>query len=239
MECLAQGLASRVVDLRCDKRVTWIDPAARTVTTADGETYQWQEQLIATLPLPFLISHCEGAPPSLLARIERLTYNRVISAAYAISGPRRPGCGHWRYNSDESIGYTRVVHMTEFDPHTAPDSGYGLLVEITQRAEDAMLPSEVLLDQIEADLRRRGDLPADDRVLARDLVVAEPAYVVFTRESQLAVAEAQSWLASQGIAVVGRYGRWEYSSMGQVMRDGRALALELLSQRTKTVEARQ
>jgi protoporphyrinogen oxidase len=101
-----------------------------------------------------------------------------------------------------------------------------------------MLPNEVLLDQVEADLRRRGDLPVEDRVLARSLVVAEPAYVVFTQESQVTVTEAQSWLQDQGISVVGRYGRWEYSSMGQVIRDGRTLALELSGQRTKPVEAR-
>jgi hypothetical protein len=46
------------------------------------------------------------------------------------------------------------------------------------------------------------------------------------RQCQTIVEHAIAHLHSRGVLPLGRYGRWEYSSMAQVMSDGFALASE-------------
>jgi hypothetical protein len=52
------------------------------------------------------------------------------------------------------------------------------------------------------------------------LLEIDPAYVVFSVDEKGVAEQAQAFLMAHGVIPVGRYGRWEYSSMGQVMRDG-------------------
>jgi protoporphyrinogen oxidase len=52
------------------------------------------------------------------------------------------------------------------------------------------------------------------------LMAADPAYVVFSRGAAEAAEACRAWLARHGVAAVGRYGRWEYSSMARGMADG-------------------
>jgi hypothetical protein len=51
-------------------------------------------------------------------------------------------------------------------------------------------------------------------------MIVDPAYVVFTVDNQPIIEQARDFLKNSGVTSLGRYGRWEYSSMAQVMRDG-------------------
>ena len=53
--------------------------------------------------------------------------------------------------------------------------------------------------------------------------VRNNGYVVFERGTSAIVQAAHAALRDRNIEPLGRYGRWEYSSMGQVMRDGFAV----------------
>jgi len=57
------------------------------------------------------------------------------------------------------------------------------------------------------------------RVKAAHIIVAEPAYVLFTEESRQITNAAMAFLRAHDIEPMGRYGRWEYSSMAQVIGD--------------------
>jgi UDP-galactopyranose mutase len=60
------------------------------------------------------------------------------------------------------------------------------------------------------------------------VIVNDPAYAVFSGGTLDAVAGIAEWLSARDVHVLGRYGRWEYSSMAQVIRDGLALGRSLL-----------
>lgn len=49
---------------------------------------------------------------------------------------------------------------------------------------------------------------------------AGPAYVIFTSETQRIINNCFDFLDKYGITSLGRYGKWEYSSMYQNMKDG-------------------
>ncbi len=227
MEVLSRALAAKVSDVRLRTEVVSIDPAAGRVHARDPGgpcTFRYEAGCVSTLPLPITVAACAGAPASLKEAVRRLPHNRVRSVMLCIEGPRPIDPGLWRYYADPSIAFSRLIFMTEFDPLSAPDDGWGVLVEITERAEDAPAPEDALVDRVVRDLRRVGRLPDGHRVVASRVLSADPAYVVFTPEAQEIIANATAWLRGAGIEPLGRYGRWEYSSMASAVRDGLACA---------------
>jgi protoporphyrinogen oxidase len=223
MEVLSQALASQAHDLRLSHAVEEVDLERRLVTAQyNGELrrFHYKQACCSTLPLPRLIAMCKQAPPSLRRACATLSHNRVWSVALSIRGSRPANCGHWRYYADESIVFNRLVFLHEFDPQCAPPDGWALLAEITEPAEAPLPDADDLLQRVEADLLRTGILPDDSTVIDRHLLLADPAYVVFTPASQAIVTQAAEFLEEYGISPLGRYGRWEYSSMAQVMHDG-------------------
>ena len=223
MEVLSRALAREVVDLRLHHSVEAIDLQARVVTARHKRTllrFQFIENCISTIPLPELMMKCLQVPDSLRKACVRLKWNRVLSVALSIRGPRPMGRGHWRYYADESVIFSRLVYMHEFDPECAPKDGWSLLAEVVQPAEHPLDDPQAVMDRVQADIARVGALPPGCIVLASHLLLADPAYVVFSVRDADLVERAKAFLAEFGIICLGRYGRWEYSSMSQVMRDG-------------------
>jgi protoporphyrinogen oxidase len=229
MEVLAAAVATQVHDLRLNHEALRIRPAAGAVTvrTSAGErTFSWRRRCVATLALPVLVSLCEGVPENVAIAARSLVHNRVLSVAIRVKGPR-PDLGLWRYYPSPEVVFTRLVFLHAFDPMMAPPEGWPLLAEIPWRAGEPVPPG--IVAQAVRDARRVGALGPDDEVLDATLLEADPAYVVFSLDCAAAVGRVVSWLRSVGIEPVGRYGRWEYSSMAQVLRDGYALGAELLA----------
>jgi protoporphyrinogen oxidase len=223
MEVLARALARQVKDLRLGHRVEAVDLESRTVSARRGHEvvkFRFREGCVCTLPLPLFMSMCQSLPERLRRECAGLRRNRVLTATVCISGPRPEGRGHWRYYADESLVFNRLVYPHEFDPECAPEDGWTLMAEITEPAETRPPPPQKLLDRVLADIVRAGALPADCRVIDRRLLLIDPAYVVFLRESGPVVEQALSYLRGYRVFPLGRYGRWEYSSMAHVMRDG-------------------
>lgn len=230
MEFLAQKLAASVENIRLGHVIERIELSSRTVhvRTEDGpEVYAYGEACLATLPLPTMLRLCVETPKELLVACQQLTHNRVLSVALSVRGPRPKRCGHWRYYADESLCFTRLIYMHEFDPELAPPDGWGVLAEITERAEDPLRTREEILKRTCDDVIRAGALSGECKIIDRNLMVIDPAYVVFTPENESIVNAARDFLVQHGVTPLGRYGRWEYSSMAQCMRDGFAWGKEM------------
>lgn len=230
MEVLSRALAEEASDLRLEHSVIAIDPDVRRVVAIHaGREHElhYDDACIATLPLPVLMSITAGVPADLRDACSRLLCNRVINAMIRVRGPRPPHRGFWRYYADESLCFTRLIHLHEFDPDTAPRGGWALMAEMVEPAEWRAPDLGALEGTIRSDLARAGAIPAGCEILGIDFKIIDTAYVVFTLECQSVVERAMAHLRARGVHPLGRYGRWEYSSMAQAIRDGFALAASL------------
>jgi protoporphyrinogen oxidase len=59
------------------------------------------------------------------------------------------------------------------------------------------------------------------------------AYVVFDHDYYPALAAIRPFLAARGIVSTGRYGGWNYSSMGDALAYGREAAQQILARRAE------
>jgi protoporphyrinogen oxidase len=227
MGVLSMALAATVDKLRLNHEVVALSPASRsaTVRTPAGlATVGWSVCCVSTLPLSRLVHLCDGVPGDVRAAAGTLEHNRVLSVALRIKGPR-PDAGLWRYYPSSEVCFTRLVFLHSFDPLMAPPEGWPLLAEVPWRL-DELVPAG-LAHCVEAQARAVGALMPEHEVLDATLIEADPAYVVFKHGTEQAVRTVSAWLRSVGIEPLGRYGRWEYSSMAQVMHDGFVLGATL------------
>ena len=227
MEVLSAILAREARDLRFDSNVESIDLSRREVVVrraGRAERMGYADALLSTLPLPSLVELCDPVPAALRQACAGLRRNRVLSVALSVRGPRPQGCGHWRYYADESLIFTRLVFLHQFDPDLGPADGWPLLVEITEPSEAPRLEPDALLARVRADLARTHAIPAGGEIVDHNLMVVDPAYVVFGLDHQPVVDAAHRFLSQHGVTSLGRYGRWEYSGMSSCMRDGLAWA---------------
>ncbi|HUU22194.1 MAG TPA: FAD-dependent oxidoreductase [Phycisphaerae bacterium] len=223
MELLSRRLARKVPDLRLGHTVTALDLAERTVTVAcNGETYRirYDTGCCSTIPLPLLMRICRQTPRKYQEAARRLTRNRVLTVALNVKGPRPHDSGHWRYYANESLAFTRLIYPHQFDPLSAPPEGWGLMAEIVEPGELPLRGKREVLDRVREDARRAGALPDDCQIVGENLIVTDPAYVVFSVENQRLLNNIRSFFERRGITLMGRYGRWSYTSMAQVMGRG-------------------
>jgi len=231
MEVVSVRLAEKLKHLNLEHEVTKIDLDSRIITSiykGEESDFHFSDYCLSTIPLPILLDRTINLPEHLHDKKDLLKCNRVISVMLSIKGPRPENRGHWRYYPQEELSFTRLVYMHNFDPDTAPADGWGLMTEIIEPSEWPLKNKEEIFAKTVSDVKASSALPDDCEIIDINMVVVNPAYVVFTNESKKYVEELKTYYDSKGLKLLGRYGQWEYSSMAQVMRDGFAWAEEAL-----------
>ncbi len=217
-------LAQHVPGLRLQHQVETIDLEKQTVQVRHKKgisKFKFRKACVSTLPLPTAIRLCgEQIPDDLRRDCADLLWNRVYSVQFSIRGKKPRHQDHWQYYVDESLIFTRLIYLHNFDPDRAPQDGWPLLVEVTEPAECPVAVPEELIRRVRLDLDRTGVLPEGNQIVDKHVLVIDPAYVVFTPESQTVMQRARSFLEDHNVIPLGRYGRWEYSSMSGVLKDG-------------------
>jgi protoporphyrinogen oxidase len=219
---LTAGL--RRTDLHLNTRAVKVDPARRQVQCADGRRWSYAS-LVSTLPLPRLLDLLEGVPAGLRKAASRLAATQVLNINLGIER-ENVSDRHWIYFPEDRYLFYRVGSPTSFCQRSAPPGCSSLYVEVAgERIDPGEVPA--MVRRAKDDLVSCGLLRSDDRILAEQVVVVDPAYVVFDAHRRQVLPEIMSWLAGQGIHSIGRYGRWEYGSMEDALHQGRETAAAL------------
>jgi protoporphyrinogen oxidase len=223
IETMTRALASRIDSSRGEVRVGTalevLDAEARTVTVG-GETIPYRA-VVATLPLPELLSRTRGLPADVEAAAAQL---RCTPVRYLNVGTRRPVAGefHWIYVPEEKYPFYRVGIYSNALPAMAPAGLGSLYVELSDRGP---VPTGTARDALTRDvaqaLAAAGALAAPDDLLFADLHELRYAYVVFDDNYYPATERIRAWLESQNIFPRGRYGFWTYNAMEDCILAGR------------------
>lgn len=216
---LAEIMALNVRNLKLQSTVVSINPERHSMlikTNSSYDEYRYNEGCLSTIPIPTLIKLCVNAPKSLVRDVEQLEWVKMMSVALSIKGERPKNTGHYRYFADPEISFNKLVYTTMFDEHSAPEDGYGLLLEI----KDVCDCEHELYVKVIRLLHKLGILKEKDKVIAEHMWEIDPAYVIFTKDTQRILDNCKEFLNLYGITSLGRYGSWEYSSMAENLRDG-------------------
>jgi protoporphyrinogen oxidase len=214
---LSAGLARAVGDIELGRAPQRIDTSARELHFED-ETLAYRV-LVNTAPLPAFVA-LSDAPPEVAHAARRLRCTHLFYLDVALS----TACGkpyHWVYVPEAKYPFYRVGCYSNFSPEMAPEGKAGLYVELVDRTEpdlDAVMP-EVAAALVEMGFIAR----AGDIAFVRKRRI-DHAYVIFDHDHYPSLEVVRAFLESRAIVSTGRYGGWNYSSMGDALRFGREAA---------------
>jgi protoporphyrinogen oxidase len=221
IDCLPQALARNIRRIQLRETVRSIDTRKRVVTMESGRQEPY-DSLITTLPLPVTYRLLREAPDSLKHAASQLRAVGILNINIGVDRPQVSN-QHWIYYPEGQFVFSRVGFPMNFSRVVAPEGTSSLYIEITY-AQGQKPNSDQVFEQALDGLRRAGILRQGDRILTRLDIDINPAYIVFDHHRQKHLPNLVAYLESQEIHTAGRYGVWDYHSMEDSIRSGKAAA---------------
>jgi hypothetical protein len=184
--------------------------------------------LVSTIPLPRLLHTIHGADPQILELADGLRHNSVFYFAFGFRVGHDIPDTHWIYVPEERYRIYRAGILSGYSPNVAPPGCILVCAEIgcpgdgAARVDPADLRSQAL-----ADLVAIGLVQPEWQLEMEHHGAIDCAYVIFDEHRRKALPAIQGWLQRHGIHSIGRYGAWDYGSMGDAVLDGHTCAERL------------
>jgi protoporphyrinogen oxidase len=220
---LPEAFSSRLTTVRCGARVREVDLERKTATLEGGERLAW-DRLVVTVPLPEFLAMT--GTTSFADAAAALDASVVACLNLGVDRPGVGGGAHWIYFPDPEVPFYRVGFPTAFSGGVAPPGTSSLYVEFALSRRERRDLASLEASAMEALLAEKILLPSD-RILARDVVLLDPGYVIFDRRRLDVMATVVPALLERGVHLAGRYGAWTYSYMERAMLDGLEIARRL------------
>jgi protoporphyrinogen oxidase len=193
-----------------------------------GPRVENYEALISTIPVPELVRRCVDLPTEIREAAAGLRWVSVSNVNLAV-GRESVSDKHWIYFPEPEYPFYRAGFPMNFSPGLGRPGCSSLYVEVSH-APTEVIPPATLLKQVREGLERAGVLRPDDDIVVSDVQDIHYAYVLFDRHRAAVLSAILGELERRGIFSIGRYGRWEHTSMEDAVAQGKELA-ERLTQR--------
>jgi protoporphyrinogen oxidase len=177
------------------------------------------------MPVPELIRRCTDLPKPIREAAEGLRCASVYNINLGVAR-EQVSDKHWIYFPERDYPFYRAGFPMNFSPALGPPGCSSLYVEISHQPEQTVSPA-TLIAQVRDGLERAGIFRPADEIVVADVKDIRYAYVLFDRHRARALPAILSELESRGIHSIGRYGRWEHTSMEDAIAQGKQLAEKL------------
>ncbi len=204
-----------------DTELVEVDTGRRRATFQDGRVEDY-ETLVSTIPVPELVRRCTDLPQTIRDAAAGLRCVSVYNVNLGVAR-ERVSDHHWIYFPEPEYPFYRAGFPMNFSPALGPPGCSSLYVEISHQPTETVPPAE-LIRRIRVGLEKAGIFRPDDEIVVADVRDIKYAYVLFDRHRARALPAILEELARRGIYSIGRYGRWEHTSMEDAIAQGKALA---------------
>lgn len=210
--------------IECNKKCQAIDLKKKEVTFADGSTQQYS-QLITAIPLPVLVPMLKGAPKSIQEASKKLRWVSDLNVCVAVKG-KQPVDSMWIYYPEKKFSFFRVVFGSTLSEYNAPPGHYTIWAEYSHPF-DPHFDSKAAEKKVIADLHEAGLIDPNGEIVKVRSIDIPYAYVVYDKNWNSCTKKIHHFLEKNNIDSVGRFGRWEYSSTEESLKQGMEVAEKL------------
>ncbi len=224
IEALVKQFTARVGPVETSREIVEVIPAEKRCILKDGEEVSY-DSLVSSMPLPELISRMHGAPAQIKDSAAGLRWVSVLCVNLGIEGPPITD-RHWLYFPEEKIPFHRVGVYSNF--FKAVQDRHSLYLEISGLPE-RFEGREGEFEKLAADaFEQSGLMRKANRISLVDHLKINYGYVIFDSHREKHLPGLLEYLRQQSILPIGRYGRWEYSTMEDAILEGQEAALEII-----------
>jgi len=235
IEALPRSFLPGVRQIECGSTLIEVDTERRQAVFAyarpDGsqETrVEEYETLVSTIPVPELVRRCTVLPEAVREAAEGLRCVSVYNVNLGV--PREQITDkHWVYFPEPEYPFYRAGFPMNFSPRLGPAGCSSLYVEVSHQPTE-IIPEALLIRRIRDGLERAGIFRPNEELVVADVKDIRYAYVLFDKHRARVLPAILAELERRGIHSIGRYGRWEHTSMEDAISQG-----ALLAERLKTL----
>ncbi len=228
IEPLPAALAARVENIHLEKTAVSIELPEKRLVFADGESVPF-ENLIYTLPLPFVVQIATNVPPEVERACQGLRYQGIHCVNLGIDREAISD-KHWIYFYEDEFPFHRLSLPANFSPDTVPAGKSSISTEVAF-SDIRPLDRDGAVDKTIAGLKAAQLITDDDTIELVHTEEIHPAYVIYDLDHAKNVGIIRDWLRENGIFTAGRFGEWQYFNMDHSMRSGKQAADALLAER--------
>lgn len=200
---------------RCNDAVVALDAPNRTVTTARGARFSY-DQLVSTLPLDRLATLVGDS--ALIEQTSRLLYSSVHVVGIGLRGqpPETLRTKCWMYFPEDDCPFYRVTVFSNYSPNNTPEPGanWSLMAEVS---ESPLKPVDVALviEDVIRGLRNTRLLGPDDDIISHWHRRLAHGYPTPSQERDTILDYCLPALEALDIYSRGRFGAWRYEVSNQ------------------------
>ncbi|HEY6084357.1 MAG TPA: FAD-dependent oxidoreductase [Nitrospira sp.] len=190
-----------------------------------GNTEEFYDTLVSTIPIPELVRRCRDLPDHVKDAAAALRWVSVSNVNLGVAR-EQVSDKHWIYFPEPDYPFYRAGFPMNFSPALGRPRCSSVYVEMSHRPTEQQSVDE-LIDRARAGLEHAGILKSDDELVVADVKDLHYAYVYFDRHRARVMTGILAELERRGIHSIGRYGRWEHTSMEDAIGQGKQLAERL------------
>ena len=196
-----------------DREIDYVDMDAKVAVTKDGVRVAY-DNLISTIPLPFLLDICGVPYPE-----ELFSWNKVLvfNLGFDRKGPERSN--HWLYFPEKKYSFYRVGF---YDNILTTDKS-SLYVGLGFHKDDEINVEE-MRNKVLEDLLRANIISENMTLIDHECIIMNPAYVHINTSSQEYVKAIKEQLSKKSVYSIGRYGSWTYCSIEDNVKEAKELS---------------
>jgi protoporphyrinogen oxidase len=191
---------------------------------SSGLTTRRYDALVSTIPIQELAAALEGTPPDVIAAVNMLRYNSLVTVSIGLDAARLPDYTAI-YVPDPAVRFHRLSFPASFSPHNAPPGQSIIQAEITTNPGDGTheLTDEDLLADVINDLQDM-DLVRRSEVCYSRVLRTTYGYVVQNDDCRRYLQRAKAYFEQIGIPLCGRVAEFEYINMDVCIERARKVA---------------
>jgi UDP-galactopyranose mutase len=225
---LPKALGERVTGKHLGRTAVRIELPSRQVVFEDGAIVAF-DQLIYTLPLPFIPRLVPNVPSEVKRACEGLRYQGIYCVNLGIDREAISD-KHWIYYYEDAFPFHRLSLPANFSPDTVPAGKSAIATEVAF-SEMRPLDRETAVEKTIEGLIAARLISAEDSISLVHTEEILPAYVIYDLQHASNVATIREWLLQYGIRTAGRFGEWQYFNMDHSMRSGKRAVDEIVTAR--------
>jgi UDP-galactopyranose mutase len=223
IEILPKAIAKSLTNIKLNQKIIRINLKDKKIYT-EKEVYSF-EKIISTIPLKELVKIIEDAPKEIKDMGGKLVANKACAVLLGINR-KNISPYNFLYIPQKDILPYRLSFPMNSSEKTVPDGASSICAEYVY-IEDKKLTNEEIIEKTINDLIRLGILKNKEEVTFKKIVEINPSYVIFDFERRRILEVIKEYLKKNRVCLLGRYGRWEYAAMEDVILQGKETALSL------------
>lgn len=182
--------------------------------------------LVSTIPLKDFVSLLEDAPKEVLDAGKKLS-NTEICYFNIITKRVSENIPHWVYLPERDIPFYRIGSYSAFDRSLTKDEFNTFYLEFSYKSNTSC-DSVNLERRVPHLLKRLGFIREESDIIDIRPFFIKYAYVIFDKNYKRCTSTIFDYLSKHRVYSIGRYGKWEYSSMQDAILQGKESALDII-----------